>query len=131
MRQHKAVARIFLFLSIVNFTFAGVAQTPTMDETRINLVTGAADVTEASERGYTRSEESPERWGRLSTTGNLHSRVDPIVVPDAAAEEKKFFSKEMNRKLKEYLVLGSVAGVVLGVTNSIQKEIMGTLSPGA
>lgn len=99
----------------------------------VNLVTRAADsdVTEASEREYTRSEESPERLGRLSTTGNLHSRVDPIVVADAAAEEKKFFSKEMNRKLKEYLVLGSVAGVFLGVTNSIQKEIMGTLSPGA
>jgi hypothetical protein len=47
--------------------------------------------------------------------------------PDA----EKFFSKELNRKLKEYLILGSIAGFVTGVANGIQKQILGTLSPGA
>ncbi|KAI0265741.1 hypothetical protein BGY98DRAFT_1034294, partial [Russula aff. rugulosa BPL654] len=58
MRWHKAV---FLFLSIVNFTFAGLAQTPTMHEIRVDLVT------EASERGHTQSEELLEWLGRPST----------------------------------------------------------------
>ena len=46
-------------------------------------------------------------------------------------EGNKFFNKELNRKLKEYLVLGVIAGTVTGVANGIQKEIFGTVSPGA
>ena len=130
MRRHKAVARIFLFLSIVNFTFAGVAQAPAMHETRVDLVTGASDVTEASERGHTQSEELPELLGRPSTAGHLHSRLDPI--PEAEDPEgNKFFNKELNRKLKEYLVLGVIAGAFTGVASGIQKQILGTVSPGA
>ncbi|KAN0113720.1 hypothetical protein V8E52_007373 [Russula decolorans] len=130
MRQHKVVARIFLFLSIANFTFAGVANTPTMHEMRVDLVTPAEDVTEASERGHTQSEELPEWLGRPSTAGHLHSRLDPpaqAVDPD----ENKFFSKELIRKMKEYFILGSIAGTFIGVGNAIQKEDFGTVSPGA
>ena len=130
MRRHEALARIFLLLSIINFTFAGVARTPAMHEMRVDLVTGAEDVTEASERGHTQSEELPEFLGRPSTAGHLHSRLDPI--PDAEdPETKKFFNKELNRRMKEYLVLGLVAGVFVGISNGVQKEIFGTESPGA
>lgn len=128
MRQHKAIARIFLYLSIVNFTFASVAQTRTMDEMRIDLVTEAEDMTEASKA-------LPKWLGRSSTAGHLHSRFDMAAAqsfnyPDNP-KENKFFSEELNRKLKEYLILGSIAGVFTGVANGIQKEVIGTVSPDA
>ena len=131
MRRHvEALARIFLLLSIVNFTFAGVAQTPTMHQMRVDLVTGPEDVKVALERGHTQWEELPEVWGRPSTAGHLHSRLDPI--PGAEDLEKnKFFNKELLRRMKEYLVLGLVSGVFVGIANGAQKEIFGTVSPGA
>jgi hypothetical protein len=138
MRRHKAVARIFLFLSIVSFAFAGFApqQTPPMHEMRVDLVTGAEDVTGA---GHTRSGELPELLGRPSTAGHLQSRID--LIPAASfkqgsidlddPENKKFFSKELNRKMNEYFILGTIAGVVTGIANGIQKQYLGTISPGA
>jgi hypothetical protein len=137
MRRHKAVARILLFLSIFNFTFAGVTQTPTMDEMRVDLVTGAEDVTVASERGHTRSEELSEQLRNPSMAGHLHSRLDILPAAQSATtssvdlEKKKFFNKELKRRMREYLVLGTVAGVFVGVANGLQKQIMGTVSPGA
>jgi len=137
MRRHKALARIFLFLSIVDFTFAGDAQIPMMDEMPVDLVTGADDVTVASETGHTQSGVLPKLLGRpsMSTAGNLHSRQD--VIPAQSfnhledPESKKFFNKELIRRMKEYLVLGAVAGLFTGVANGIQKQIAGTVSPGA
>ncbi|KAF8493951.1 hypothetical protein F5888DRAFT_700631 [Russula emetica] len=111
MRPYEAVARIFLFLSIVNFTFAGVAQARTMHEMRIDLMTGAEDVTEALERGHTQPEELPEWSGRPSTAGHLHSRMDPLLM--------------------EYLVLETIDGVFSGISNGVQDEIAGTVSPNA
>lgn len=121
---------MFLFLSIVNFAFAGVARTRTMHETRVNLATGAEDVTEASERGHTQSEELREWLGRPSTAGHLHSRLDPPVQA-LDPDENKFFSEELIRRMKEYFILGSIAGTFTGVANGIQKEDFGTVSPGA
>jgi hypothetical protein len=141
MRRHKAVARIFLLLSIVNFALAGVAQIPTTHETRVDLVTGAEDVTEASEREHTQSGVLPELLGRPSTAGHLQSRFDLIParsfnteslsIDSEDPEGKKFFNEELIRKMKEYLVLGTIAGIFTGVANGIQKEILGTVSPGA
>jgi hypothetical protein len=137
MRRHKAFARIILFLSIVIFTFAGIARTLTMHEVRVDLVTGVPDVSDVSEMGYTQSEELPESLGRPSTAGPLQSRdlIPAASFSDAShfddLEDNKFFSKELNRKLKEYLILGSIAGLFTGVANGIQKQIMGTVSPNA
>jgi hypothetical protein len=141
MRRHKAVARIFLLLSIVNFALAGVAQIPTTHETRVDLVTGAEDVTEASEREHTQSGVLLELLGRPSTAGHLQSRFDLIParsfnteslsIDSEDPEGKKFFNEELIRKMKEYLVLGTIAGIFTGVANGIQKEILGTVSPGA
>ena len=50
---------------------------------------------------------------------------------DPSPDDKKFFNKELNRKMKEYLVLGAIAGVFTGVANGIQKQILGTVSPNA
>jgi hypothetical protein len=122
MRRHKAVARIFLFLSIVNFTFAGIAQTPKMHEMRVDLVTGAQDVAEALSEGHAQSaaEETPELLkSATSTAGTLQSRFDLIpaqsfstrsIMTDDPAKDK-FFTEELKGKMKEYLVLGAVAGV--------------------
>lgn len=140
MRRHKAVARIFLFLSIVNFTFASLAQTPipTMHEARIDLVTGAEGMAEVSEMAHTQSGELPELLGRPSTAGHLQSRLDIAPAPSfsdaslaADAEKNKFFNKELNRRMKEYLVLGTIAGLFTGLANGMQKEIMGSVSPNA
>ena len=96
MRWQQAVARIFLFLSIINFAFAGVAQkTPTMHK----------------------------MLGRPSTAKHLHSRVDP--------EDTKFFNKKLNRKMKEYFLLGAISGVFSGITTGAEMEITGSVSPGA
>lgn len=139
MRLYKTVAQIFLILSILNFTFAGIAffsQTPTTDEMRVDLGPGAEDVTVASsEKGHTQSEELPEWLGRPeSTAGNLHSRgrlLERQLVNADDLEKDKFFSPELNRKMKEYLILGSIAGVFTGVANGMQKEIIGTVSPNS
>jgi hypothetical protein len=55
----------------------------------------------------------------------------PAAAPGKDPEANKFFNEELNRKMKEYLVLGMVAGAFSGVANAIQKQIMGTVSPGA
>jgi len=189
MRWLKAAAQFFLFLAIVNLTFAGIAlfspsQTLTIHEMRvvISSATVVEDVTEASEtERHTKwqSEELPES---PTTPRHLHSRpiatttthttrlgefVAKTVEEDqtrllatptigagiaegptvirrqldfAAAQsfkysddpnEDKFFNKELNRKLKEYLVLGAIAGVITGIANGAQKQIIGTVSPGS
>jgi hypothetical protein len=48
-----------------------------------------------------------------------------------APDVDKFFTEELKQKMKDYAVLGTVAGVSTGLINGIQKEIMGTVSPGA
>jgi hypothetical protein len=40
MRQYKTVAQIFLILSVVNFTFAGLAQSRAMQEAVVHSVNG-------------------------------------------------------------------------------------------
>ena len=138
MRLDKAFARIIFFLFIANFTFTGVAQTLTTHRMRVDLAAEAEGVTETSERGHTQSEELSEWSGRPSTAGHLHSRsdiassqslnerADPVVP-----EDDKFFSPELIRRMKEYFILGGVSGIFMGIGNGIQKQIMGTVSPGA
>jgi hypothetical protein len=47
------------------------------------------------------------------------------------SKAEKFFTEELKQKMKDYAVLGTVVGVSTGVINGMQKEIMGTVSPGA
>lgn len=50
---------------------------------------------------------------------------------DLPPEASKYFTDELEQKVKDYAVLGIVAGVSTGLINGGQKEIMGTVSPGA
>jgi hypothetical protein len=52
-------------------------------------------------------------------------------APPAEKVESKFFTDELKIKMKDYAVLGLVAGVFTGAASAFQKEIQGTLSPGA
>jgi len=103
-------------------------------------VTGAEDVTKASERRHTQSGDLPELLGRPSTAWHLQLRFNIIPAhcqsfntgslssdPDNP-EGRKLFYKERTRE-KEYLVLGAIAGVFTGVANGMQKEFLGTVSP--
>ena len=47
------------------------------------------------------------------------------------SEADKFFNDELKQKMKDYVILGTIAGVSIGLLNGVQKEIMGTISPGA
>jgi hypothetical protein len=49
----------------------------------------------------------------------------------AAPKADEFFNKELMGKIKDYSILGTIAGVASGVISSIQKQIIGTISPGA
>jgi hypothetical protein len=49
----------------------------------------------------------------------------------ATPEADKFFTDELMAKIKDYSILGTVAGFASGLITSVQKEIMGTISPGA
>lgn len=133
MRWHKPVAYIFLFLSIVNFTFADLAQTPKMlHEIRVDSVTGAD---EASEGGHTHSGELPEWLRRPLTAGNSHSGFDIPGVHSFNSRDDpvsvKFFNEKMNKKYKKYLLLGVIDGVLTGISNGMIDEIFGTVSPNA
>jgi hypothetical protein len=48
-----------------------------------------------------------------------------------ASEEHKFFTGELKDKMKDYMVLGIVAGTFTGLANAVQKQIMGSISPSA
>ena len=60
-------------------------------------------------------------------------KAEDIGKTDASklTDAEKFWSEEMIQKTKDYAVLGTVAGVSTGLINGMQKEIMGTVSPGA
>ena len=153
MRLYKAIAQIFLFLFILNFTFASIAlfsqtqtqtQTTTDDEMHVDSGTtrSGEDVTtmeEVSEKVHTQQsdeeeeEEFPEwQGGHPSIDGRLHLRFNiarRTYSSDPAQD--KFLNDEMTRKLKEYIILGAIAGSMTGIANAMQKEIIGTVSPNA
>ena len=132
MRQYKTVARIFLILSAVNYTFASFARSWAMHEARADLVKVAEDTTEASETGQTPSEKRSEI---RSTAGNRHprdavaelkadapaSKVDPEVDP--------FFNKELDEKIKEYYVLATMLALSTGISRGAQNQIMSAMDP--
>ena len=70
-----------------------------------------------------------------ASPSNQFSSVGSHDVENAASEAapkaEKFFSEEMMQKIKDYSVLGTVAGISTGIITAAQKEIMGTVAPGA
>jgi hypothetical protein len=66
----------------------------------------------------------PSLDGSPSESGSHHSTT-------LSSDEHKFFNAELKDKMKDYAVLGVVAGSFTGIANGIQKEILGSVSPGA
>ena len=60
-----------------------------------------------------------------------HPKLLHDVASKAAPEAEKFFNDELMAKIKDYAILGTVAGISTGIITATQKEIMGTISPGA
>jgi hypothetical protein len=50
---------------------------------------------------------------------------------EASPDAHKFFIEELKLKLRYYAIVGTVLGISTGVVNAVQKEIVGTVSPGA
>jgi hypothetical protein len=105
---------------------------------------GANSVVGSSAHGESAPEsEAPQLHGNLPPVSEapLSSAESVASAPTVQGEEKgkmepspnfeKFFTEEMMQKVKDYAVLGTVAGVSTGIINAWQKEIMGTVSPGA
>ena len=118
MLWYKTVARIFLILSVVDFTFAGLAQSRAMHEARVHSVKMAEDMTKASEKRHKQLDELSERSAKRSTVGHAHSRDDSDVSEDSVTgpkadtppnsmtgEESKFFNGEWKMDMEETLIL--------------------------
>lgn len=77
----------------------------------------------------------PEAKGTAPGSASPSSESFSSTVAKAASKEapeaEKFFNKELMQKIKDYSILGSVAGIAGGVITSIQKEVMGVVTPGA
>jgi len=134
MRQYKTVARIFLILFAVNYTFASLARSWAMHEARADLVKVADDTMEVSEKGRTPSEERSEM---RSTTGNVHPRGEvaereaDATASKAVSEADKFFSKEMNEKITEYYVLATILAFSTGISRGAQNQISAAVDSNA
>ena len=82
------------------------------------------------------SESEPEPGSsRHSTPPQSPPPPPPLPHPDELAaaanpEANKLFNDALKQKIKDYAVLGTVVGVSVGLVYGIQKEIMGTISPG-
>lgn len=122
-RRYKTAARIFLVLSVVNFMFAGFAQSRAIHEGRVDSV-----------QATTNSEiqpASPERPTANQPPQAPNPPPEP-ANPDPDPDDGKFFSKEMDEKLRIYFVLASVESIIgVGTAEVAQHQIAGTVSPGA
>lgn len=69
------------------------------------------------------SDEPGHTWSNLN---NRDSETGSVVEPD-----NRFFDKALRTKIFRYTILGTVAGLFSGVASDVQKEIFGTVAPGA
>ena len=76
-------------------------------------------------QGYKMAPGSPPP----SSEGSLGSVAK--AAAKAAPKADEFFNPELMGRIKDYSILGSIAGVASGLIASIQKQIVGTISPGA
>jgi hypothetical protein len=82
-----------------------------------------------SEAAPAELEAAPE----LETAPELEMAPELETAPEleAAPEADKFLNDELKQKIRDYAVLGTIAGVSIGIVNGVQKDIFGTVSPGA
>ena len=124
-RRYKTAARIFLVLSVVNFMFAGFAQSRAIHKGRVDSV----QATTNSEIQPASPERPPVNFNQPHQAPQ--SPPEP-ANPEPDPDDAKFFSKEMNEKLRIYFVLASVESFIgVGSAEAAQHQIGGTVSPGA
>lgn len=59
-------------------------------------------------------------------------RDDSIATAESVAEPNdKFLDNALREKIWRYTILGSIAGISGGLLSGLQKDIFGTISPGA
>jgi hypothetical protein len=130
MRWYKTVARIFLILSVVDFTFAGLAQFRAMLDAQADCMKMAQDIMKASEKRHKPLDELSERSAKRSTVGHAHSRdvsdgsEDSVTGPKVETppgsvtdEESKFFNEEWKGDTVETLVFTVALGAVTSLAS--------------
>ena len=142
MRWYKTVTRIFLILSVVDFTFAGLAQPRAMLDTHADWMKMAEDMTKASEKRHKPLYELSGRSAKRSTVGHAHSREygseDSVTGPkadtppdSATGEENKFFNEEWDEEAKEDMVFTVAVTVLSGLASQFRDGITGPADPGS
>jgi hypothetical protein len=142
MKRYKTVARIFLILSVVNFTFAGLVQSRATQEAVVHSVKMAEDMTKASEKWHRPLDELSEPSAKRSTAMHAHSRDDSsddsVTGPKADTpadsvidDGKKFFSQELKEETEEDMVFTIVVGAVGGLVGQFRSGITSPADPGS
>ena len=143
MRQYKTVARIFLILSVVNFTFAGLVQSRATQQAVVHLVKMAEDTTKAPEKWNKPLDELSEPSAKQSTAMHAHSRDDTssdgsFTGPKADTpansvidDGKKFFNQELKEETEEDMVFTFVVSAVSGLASSLRNGATTPPDPGS
>ena len=142
MRWYKTVARIFFILSVVDFTFAGLAQPRAILDAHANWMKMAEDMTRASEKRNKPLYELSGRSAKRSTVGHAHLREygseDSVTGPkadtppdSATGEENKFFNEEWDEEAKEDMVFTVAVTVLTGLASQFRDGITGPADPGS
>jgi hypothetical protein len=59
-------------------------------------------------------------------------RDDSVATAASAAEpDNRFLDRTLREKIWRYSILGSIVGITGGLISGVQKDIFGTVSPGA
>ena len=134
MRRYKTVTRIFFILSVVNFTFAGLAQSRAMHEARVLSVKLAEDTTKALEKWpkpLDELSESSAMHAHLRDDGSEASVTGPLGDTPPDSEEKKLFNEEWKEETKEDMVFTVAIAAVTGLASQFRDGITGPADPGS
>jgi hypothetical protein len=134
MRRYKAVTRIFLILSVVNFTFAGLTQSQAMHEARVHSVKMAEDMTKVSEKWHKPFNEFSERSAMHAHSRNIGSEASVtghLADTPLDPEEKKLFNGEWKEETKEDMVFTFAIAAVTGLASQFRDGITGPADPGS
>jgi hypothetical protein len=138
------LARIFLILSVVNFTLADLAKSRAMLDAHADWMKMAGDMSKASEKWHKPLDELSEPSAKWSTAMHAHSESmdassDDSVTgpkadtpPDSATDDgKKFLNEEWKEETKEDMVSAVISTAVTTLASEFVDEITGPADPGS
>jgi hypothetical protein len=143
MQRYMTVARIFLILSVVNFTLAGLAQSRAMLGAHADWMKMAGDMKKTSETWHKPLDGLSGPLTKRPTAMHAHSRDgdssdDSVTGPkadtpaDSVIEDgKKFFNQELKEETDEDMVLTVVIGAVAGAVSQFRSGITTPADPGS